>query len=260
MTTINAVIDYASEYIWGNSPDEIVSPQFCVSTLPYLNTNCATVLITKLIGVAIICGAALNKAPVLFNIYKTRSGAGISTNSIYAETILYSNSAFYGILRGNPFTSWGENGIVLIQTMLLVFMLWKYKVDPVISASQRIFAILVYIMYSTLVFGFLPPSKYQSLMVCNFGALLLSRGSQIISTFQIKHTGNQSIITIGMNLFGTVIRIFTTLKEVGWDFPLLRSYLLSVSLNFTIACQYFYFQKNTAKFLNSLKKPESKKE
>ena len=247
-------IDVASEYIWGSALDESVSPEICVASLPYLQSNCLSILVTKMIGCVIIFGAFMNKAPIFFNIYKTQSGAGISMGSVYAESIMYSNAAFYGILRGNPFTSWGENGIVTIQTLGVVIMLWKYKSDPAISMTQRIMALILYVAYATSVFTFLEPHQYHYLHMCNWGALLYARGSQIVSTMFVKHTGNQSILTIFMNMSGTVVRIFTTLKEVGWDFALLSGYLLSAGLNAMLVIQYFYYRKNTEIFLKSLKK------
>lgn len=249
---VKQAITFASEYVWGSALDENVTPEICVASLPFLESNCLSVLITKVIGLAIICFASINKAPVFFNILNTQSGAGISMGSVYAETIMYSNAAFYGVLRGNPFTSYGENLIVTLQTIGVVMILWKYKNDPAISISQRMMAIAFYIAYASAVFTLLEPDQFHYLHMCNWGALLYARGSQIISTMKIKHTGNQSIWTILMNMSGSVVRIATTLKEVGWDFALLSGYLLSVGLNLTLVLQYFYFRKNTEEFLKTL--------
>jgi len=246
-------IAIASEYVWGNALDDNVNPETCMASLPFLESNCLSVFITKAIGIAIICFASVNKAPVFFNILNTQSGAGISMGSVYAEMIMYSNAAFYGVLRGNPFTSYGENLIVTLQTLGVVMILWKYKKDPSISTLQRLMAMAVYAMYASAVFTFLTPEQYHYLHMCNWGALLYARGSQIVSTIFVQHTGNQSIWTILMNMSGSVVRIATTLKEVGWDFALLSGYLLSAGLNLVLVLQYFYFRKNTDEFLKTLK-------
>ena len=39
---------------------------------------------------------------------------------------MYSNAAFYNLRRGNPFTAYGEVFMVMIQTYVLVGMIWKY--------------------------------------------------------------------------------------------------------------------------------------
>jgi len=61
-------------------------------------------------------------------------------------------------------------------------------------------------------------------MVYNPVVLIISRGSQIFQNYKQKQTGAQSAATTGLNLVGTIIRIGTTIKEVGWDFHILRAY------------------------------------
>ena len=63
-----------------------------------------------------------------------------------------------------------------------------------------------------------------------------------------------------LSLFGGLIRILTTIKEVGWDMNVLGTYILSSSLNLTMFVQYFVYQSNTQKFLNDLKTASEKKE
>lgn len=62
----------------------------------------------------------------------------------------------------------------------------------------------------------------------------------------------------GMNLTGSLVRIATTIKEVGFDFHILRSYGVSVALNTVIFTQILMYKTNTERFLESLK--EKKKD
>ena len=97
------------------------------------------------------------------------------------------------------------------------------------------------------------------LMVYNPAVLLMSRGSQIIANYNQKQTGAQSLATISMNLFGSLIRTVTTIKEVGWDFHILRSYATSISLNMILFTQIILYRENTSRVLNSLMKEQIKK-
>jgi len=97
------------------------------------------------------------------------------------------------------------------------------------------------------------------LMVYNPAVLLMSRGSQIIANYNQKQTGAQSLATISMNLFGSLIRTVTTIKEVGWDFHILRSYATSISLNMILFTQIILYRENTSRVLNSLMKEQMKK-
>ncbi len=96
-------------------------------------------------------------------------------------------------------------------------------------------------------------------MVYNPAVLLMSRGSQIIANYNQKQTGAQSLATISMNLFGSLIRTVTTIKEVGWDFHILRSYATSISLNMILFTQIILYRENTSRVLNSLMKEQMKK-
>jgi len=97
------------------------------------------------------------------------------------------------------------------------------------------------------------------LMVYNPAVLLMSRGSQIIANYNQKQTGAQSLATTSMNLFGSLIRTITTIKEVGWDFHILRSYATSISLNMILFTQIILYRENTSRVLNSLMKEQIKK-
>lgn len=66
-----------------------------------------------------------------------------------------------------------------------------------------------------------------------------------------KHTGTQSILTHLMNLVGSMIRILTTLKEIGMDLALLSGYALSVLLNAVLITQCIVYRKNTLKVLSA---------
>jgi hypothetical protein len=90
-------------------------------------------------------------------------------------------------------------------------------------------------------------------MVYNPLVLITSRGSQIIANQKQKQTGAQSLATTGMNLAGSLVRIATTIKEVGFDWHILRSYGVSVTLNVVLLMQIVGYRENTEKFLQSLK-------
>ena len=96
------------------------------------------------------------------------------------------------------------------------------------------------------------------LMVYNPIVLLTSRGSQILANHQQKQTGAQSLATTGMNLTGSLIRTVTTIKEVGWDFHILRSYGVSITLNMILFTQIVMYRENTKRMLDDIK--QKKKE
>jgi len=63
---------------------------------------------------------------------------------------MYSNAAFYNILRGNPFTAYGETFMVLVQTFIVVNLIWFY--DAKIGSGNIALACATYAAYCFLVF------------------------------------------------------------------------------------------------------------
>mmetsp|Transcript_9052 Transcript_9052/g.13111 ORF Transcript_9052/g.13111 Transcript_9052/m.13111 type:complete len:90 (+) Transcript_9052:34-303(+) len=75
-----------------------------------------------------------------------------------------------------------------------------------------------------------------------------AKGSQIWSTFQEKHTGSQSIVTLTLNVVGIAVRILTTIGEVGFEMNWLASYFSSLCLNGTLFAQYWIYKDRTQKY------------
>lgn len=251
---IPLVMSFA-DWVWGE--DEKVSPSYCVEQLFSFDTDCWTRLIVKGLGIAIILGACLNKAPVMLNLWRSKSTVGLSTISVYGETLVYVNAAVYGMLSGHPITAYGENLALFVQSLIIVFLMWEFSVPPA-STFERGFVNLLMAVYLTALYTALPKEYYYLLMTSIMPVLFYSRGSQILETMRCQHTGAQSIVTNTMNLAGGLVRVLTTIKEVGWDMAILGNYALSCTLNLIVFLQYFYYRKNTERFLADLQSKAKK--
>lgn len=134
-------------WAWESDPSPLVTPQSCLDSLPLLSTPCLTRLVAKGIGIGIILASCINKAPVVRNILKSRSVAGLSVAAAYGEVIMYSNAAFYNILRGNPFTAYGETFTVLLQTMIVVNLIWFYGEKSNISLALAGYCAYLFLVF-----------------------------------------------------------------------------------------------------------------
>lgn len=127
--------------------------------------------------------------------------------------------------------------------MILVLLAWQYSASPVRGQEK----VLAFLGFASFVFGtmnLLPEDLRYLLMSATWPVMIYARGSQVFETFQVKHTGQLSIVTTAMNLVGALIRIGTTMKETG-DMVVLSGYLLSFALNFVMFTQYFLYLSNT---------------
>jgi mannose-P-dolichol utilization defect protein 1 len=257
ITDIPFVVPLA-EWIWAADKSEDVSPEICLSQVPIISSGCFSQLLTKALGMAIILGSCLNKMPIMINMMNNKSAAGISRNSLYGEAIVYACGVFYGFLEGHPFTAYGENISLLIQNAVLVLMAWQFSTSPV-KIQEKGMVVAGFACYIILVLNFLPESSRYLLMSATWPVMLYARGSQVLETSGVKHTGNLSIVTTSMNLVGALIRIGTTLKETG-DTVVLSGYLLSLALSLAMFVQYWMYLENTQKVAKETKEANAKKD
>lgn len=249
-------------WVWSADSSDLVSPELCLDHLPFglgdfIGGGCLSQLITKALGVAIILGSCLNKTPIMANMMNSKSSVGFSRMAMYSETFVYANGAAYGILEAHPLTAFGENMALCAQNFILIAMIWSFTTNPPVSLNEKLMLLAGAIVYVVSV-SRLPEEWRYLLQASNSVILIYSRGAQVFETYQVKHTGAQSIVTLAMNLAGGLARIFTTLKETG-DMAVLFGFAVSVILNFTMFVQYLLYKDNTKKFLEDLQAENKKK-
>jgi PQ loop repeat. len=206
----------------------------------------------KLLGTLIIIGSFLNKAPLFLNIINTKSVAGMSPQAVYSECIMYANAAFYSYLQGNPFAAYGETLLITIQTVMVILLMWKFKVEPKVTMKERTIVSAIFAIYVSIVFS-IPKDKLYLLLSINMPVTIFSRGSQIYCYYKEKHTGTQSIITVLMNFTGSAIRVITTINLVGFDIPMLAGYAISLVLNSIMISQFVLYKQNTDQYMSKLR-------
>ena len=105
-------------------------------------------LISKFLGYSIITFSITLKLPQIFNMMKIKSDRGLSYLTIYTEILMYLFSALYGFHKGNPFSTYGENFFILIQSLVILLLCFKYAHNP--TKSSRLFG-AIFLIFSTLV-------------------------------------------------------------------------------------------------------------
>jgi mannose-P-dolichol utilization defect 1 len=133
-------------------------------------------------------------------------------------------------------------------------MAWGFsaKTSKPTSLQERLLVIGGLIVYFVAIVRFLPVQYRYLLMSATWPVMLYARGTQVLETFRVQHTGNLSIVTTSMNLFGSLIRIVTTLQETG-DLVVLGGYLLSGGLSLIMFVQYWWYWENTIKVSEEMK-------
>jgi len=181
------------------------------------------------LGSLVLLGSLAVKLPQIINIMITKDIIGLSPSAFYTEVPLSITTIVYNYLQKNPFISYGETCIISVQNAILVLLLWIYM-KPSPSIQTIVTVILIFIAVACISFN-LPLELQYLLPFTTVPLMLYSRGVQIYSNYMIGTTGQLSLITIFLQFAGSLVRIFTTIQEVGLDMSLLAVISLSVILN-----------------------------
>ena len=205
------------------------------STGFHFNQDCIGVYAAKLIGTAILVGSFALKLPQIYNMYSTKNVVGLSPSSFYTDVAALIITVVYNVLQGNPFTSFGESFVIMMQNLILVFLLWAHS-KPGFSLTNKAAVLLGFVAITAVSYNL--PAEYQYVLpLSTLPLMIYSRSAQIVSNYQHGTTGQLSIITTFLQLGGSLARVLTTIIEVGWDPALLTVLAISNILSATLMAQ-----------------------
>ena len=107
-----------------------------------LNIDCAKATISKVLfkeektwrenllqalGLGIIAGSIMVKLPIIFNMMKAKSAAGLSFTSQALELFPCATIMGYALANGFPFSAWGESLFMAAQTLFIAFLICSYN-------------------------------------------------------------------------------------------------------------------------------------
>ena len=93
----------------------------------FLDMGCNKMLLSKLLGYAILVGSLLVKFPQIVKIKWNKSGVGVS---VLAESIMLAaifGSMAYGYTSEFPLSAYGDSYFLFIQTILVILLVLYYQ-------------------------------------------------------------------------------------------------------------------------------------
>lgn len=217
--------------------------------------GCLQYMASKALGYAIIFFSFILKVPQIRNMIKLKTDKGLSYVSTYSEILTFLFSALYSYHNGNPFSTYGENVIVLIQTLIVLFLSWSYS-EVKGSYFLRFLFLVSLISFATMAVLdiVIPPRAWMAIGSSTIFLVSISRFSQITYSFRTKYTGSLSAFTFLLNIGGGLARVFTTITETK-DPLLIMTYSYSIFLNSIVLIQIFMYGSNKGEV-----HPEKKKQ
>lgn len=219
---------------------KFVSPD-CATTL-FSDSQCISLLISKLLGTAIIAGSLIIKLPQIIKILGAKSAQGISFTSVVFELVGLLFTLSYSYRRGFPFSTYGETAFISAQNIVILYLIYSFGKDV---PFPKFFGTVVIYLTTAFFFianpgGIVSEAFLASLQALNIPIMIAARIPQIWTNFTAKSAGQLALLTWLLNFAGVVARVFTTLKEVD-DPIVLLSYVLATFLNGTILAQILYY-------------------
>mmetsp|Transcript_3934 Transcript_3934/g.5898 ORF Transcript_3934/g.5898 Transcript_3934/m.5898 type:complete len:262 (+) Transcript_3934:1-786(+) len=219
------------------------------------DAECAQLVLSKLIGVAILAGSFLLKVPQIIQMLNAGSAAGISLEMYYLEMVVQTFTMVNGFRKGNAFTTYGESYSIIIQDVIIVFLIFFYgdsqkkgKKTGSGLYSFLLFSIIYSLFSSILMFSWLCDIELGSSGFTLIDAFMFStvpigaasRIPQLYKNFKESNVGECNILSFGMNAAGAAARVFTTLTELS-DPVVLIGFASSALLNGLITLQIIYY-------------------
>lgn len=186
---------------------------------------------------------------------------GLSRESVSLETLAQFVHVTYNQQQRNSFLNYGELLLVGIQNVGILILLEYYRLRRELAASstlrdkaqiqeclkELIKPVATIIGAVVFITKIAPVGLISALQVISIPIGIVAKVPQIRRNAALRSTAHLSEVTIGANVIGSLIRVFTTVSNFkrgrSRDLVLLAGYLTSLALNATIAGQMYHYKK-----------------
>lgn len=193
------------------------------------------------LSLLVVLGSAFSRLPQIAKLILSGSSDGLTFAMYLTEVAACSVSSFYHSAKHFPLITYGENIAFILQDLIIIFLMTKFKMPQRLAEFWR--GLLAYGLISGSV-GILGRARNSAYIRCleilqsfSVPALLVSRIWQIITNRNRGHAGELSAVPFVLNLLGSIIRLFTTLKELKGDPIMIMAFFSSIVVNSSLVLQ-----------------------
>lgn len=216
--------------------------KYCLDEIFNLNlkVECISLLLAKFLGILIIVFSSTLKLPQIREMINNKKTISmLNETSLFTDLLCVHSIFLYNYHFGYPFSSYGENVIIEIQNIIILFLFFK----EVKSHFLRLFSILIILIVTALCLtNSIPQNIWPYIGNSNTLFLIISRIATIKTNYMQKDVGPLKLIAFILSLGGNLTRIFTTVVET-MDTVILMSTAIATLLNLIILLQIIRYQK-----------------
>mmetsp|Transcript_8438 Transcript_8438/g.20921 ORF Transcript_8438/g.20921 Transcript_8438/m.20921 type:complete len:280 (-) Transcript_8438:56-895(-) len=194
-------------------------------------------LMSRLLGSAIVFMSCIIKLPQIMAVLKAKSAEGLSITGFETELVAYTLTFAYGLHFNLPFTGYGESILMSAQDVVLLALVYKYAKTPTshVALATSAYAGGLAVLLS----GQLGDGIMSVLSGASFVTIMFARIPQIYQNFATGSTGQLSIFSYLITVFGGSVRIFTSITDNAGQ-TMVIGYMIATSMNFVIALQILF--------------------
>ena len=146
----------------------------------------------------------------------------------------YTLTFSYGLHFKLPFSGYGESILMSLQDVVLLALIYKYANTP--TSHVALVASVYMGGLAVLLSGQLGDTVMQMLSAASFVTIMFARIPQIYANYKNGGTGQLSIFSYIITVFGGSVRIFTSYTDNA-GITMVVGYIIATSMNFIIAMQ-----------------------
>ncbi|KAI6191392.1 Mannose-P-dolichol utilization defect 1 protein-like protein [Aphelenchoides bicaudatus] len=216
-----------------------------------MDKKCFPIVMSRLLGFAITFGSAFLFVPQILKIHNAKSGRGISLISQLLALLSAGVVCAYSYEKKFVFSQWGDSLAVFIQITMIVMQILYF--DPKLTSYTFAFMAFIWMLSMSVTYHYIPFHIIQALQTGVIPLIVVSKGIQIVTNFQNKSTGQLALVSVCLQLGGTVARVFTSIQETG-DNLVIASFAVAAVLNGIIFLQMLIYWNSDAKKTAKAKK------
>lgn len=226
-----------------------------------------TKVLAMLLGALMVGVLLVIKIPQIRKILRPKTmearanlALGLSQPLVTLETLAQFIHVTFNKQQGNSFVNYGELLLLGIQNIVLLLLLEWFRLRKrladatnmkdleqiravVLEMAKPVAVLVAVLLFLTKV---APPALVSTLQVLNIPIAIAAKIPQIRRNEQLRSTAHLLEVTIGANVIGSAIRVFTTLSNFRGrrDNVLLAGYTTSLALNATLAAQIIKYRED----------------
>ena len=196
-------------------------------------------LLSKVLGSAVVAASLLTKVPQILAIVRNRSGFGVSLPSMALEVFLYAITFSFHFVQAFPLTTYLEYAFLMAQDAAIIALILHYGpgFTPRAAAGAAVWAAFLAFLAS----GLCPLPVLALLQSSTTVFFIVAKLPQILENHRTRCTGSLSLVTTAALGAGNALRLFTTVVEMGANWPLIVGYATGLLINGIIAAQILVY-------------------